>query len=344
MGLLRVLLAISVFLFHAGITSLGFARFLDGRAAVFCFFVISGFYMELVCAEKYTKNRLGEKANQNFYLARFWRLYPTYAFVVLASTLLMVFTENVHLPVALDIRSATSIIQFIKCSLIWIANLSMLGLNLPSTSDLIIGPSWSLGVEVAFYILAPYVLRASFYIIFTLMLLGLGLQFLPYGQHAPIIFGMQFFLLGALARRYSGQWLGLISRFVSINIWIVYGMIVILVACAIPNDIYIGGYAAQTHNTLDRTIYPLFVAALIPPLHELTKKNRLDYWLGQLSFPFYLVHAIVIEYFRYFDMFGKPWLMLAITLLVSAGIVLFESYYIEPWRATFSRRQERVST
>ena len=48
MGILRLLLAITVFCYHTGLlSSLGMTT-IDGRAAVFCFFAISGFYMEMV--------------------------------------------------------------------------------------------------------------------------------------------------------------------------------------------------------------------------------------------------------------------------------------------------------
>jgi peptidoglycan/LPS O-acetylase OafA/YrhL len=59
MGILRLLLAITVFCFHSGLSqSLGMTM-IDGRAAVFCFFAVSGFYMEMVLSEKYNRERLG---------------------------------------------------------------------------------------------------------------------------------------------------------------------------------------------------------------------------------------------------------------------------------------------
>jgi peptidoglycan/LPS O-acetylase OafA/YrhL len=75
-GLLRILLAISVFCAHS--RPLGSLRWLSGDLAVESFFVISGFYMQLILSTKYTKERLGNTWVWQFYKARYLRLLPVY--------------------------------------------------------------------------------------------------------------------------------------------------------------------------------------------------------------------------------------------------------------------------
>ena len=71
MGVLRLLLAVAVFAFHSHLDHIGGMQMLNGRTAVFCFFVVSGFYMEMVLAEKYTFDRLGRRWFYIFWLSRF---------------------------------------------------------------------------------------------------------------------------------------------------------------------------------------------------------------------------------------------------------------------------------
>ena len=84
MGLLRILLAICVFCGHS--RSLAHLRWLGGDVAVELFFVISGFYMQLVLSSRYTKSKLGRTWVLRFYQARYFRLLPIY---LLASALVI---------------------------------------------------------------------------------------------------------------------------------------------------------------------------------------------------------------------------------------------------------------
>ena len=79
MGILRIALAICVFIAHSsnfGITLLG------GDIAVEIFFVISGFYMQKILFEIYTFSKMGKKWLQKFYINRYLRLLPIYIFTL----------------------------------------------------------------------------------------------------------------------------------------------------------------------------------------------------------------------------------------------------------------------
>jgi peptidoglycan/LPS O-acetylase OafA/YrhL len=335
MGALRILLAISVFLFHTGTS--GFFRVMDGGAAVFCFFVISGFYMELVLTEKYTKLRLGSEYLKRFYLSRFWRLYPIYFIILSVTLVLTVLLSQVQLPEIFHGRSELSFASSARLVIVYMSNFTMFFLNLPSTKDLLIGPGWSIGVEISFYVLAPFILRMPAINLIVLSIIGLSLQFIPYGQHSPILFGVHFFIAGALSRRYHCQIESVISKFWKPKLNLIYAMVVFMVFFAIPHEIYIGVADEHTHNSIDRLIYPLFVAILIPILHELSSKSRFDYWVGQLSYPFYLVHALVISVFINWVHPLKVIALLLICIFISSLLVLLEVRMIEPWRKRLSK-------
>jgi peptidoglycan/LPS O-acetylase OafA/YrhL len=62
---------------HANTPLLGLA-WLPATTAVEVFFVISGFYMQMILSEKYTHAKLGRRWWEIFYLARYSRLFPAY--------------------------------------------------------------------------------------------------------------------------------------------------------------------------------------------------------------------------------------------------------------------------
>src|SRR5262245_47535053 len=79
MGILRVYLALCVIATHThSVFPWGMH---DGRQAVQIFYIISGFYMEMVLSGRYASAR-------DFYLSRFLRIFPTY-WVILGAILLL---------------------------------------------------------------------------------------------------------------------------------------------------------------------------------------------------------------------------------------------------------------
>lgn len=343
MGVLRILLAACVYFYHMGLSNAFALNILDGGAAVFCFFVVSGFYMEMVLTQKYTAKRLGDRYVLAFYASRFWRLYPIYLVVLLSTLILSTSSLHTRFPKILDISSCVDLFSCSRSVFTWFINLTMMGLNFPSTSDLLIGPSWSLGIEIGFYAIAPFVLMLNARKLWLLSGIGVFLQIVPYGQHSPVLFGFHFFLLGALARRYSDE----INRWV-LRIWtpstlVLYLVVFAFMFCSIPNDLYIGMPNEHTHNSVVRLFYPVLIAVIVPILHERTKNSNLDIWIGQMSYPFYLMHALVIDSFSWVDSEYRTLSLLVVCIVLSGALVFLENRYVDPWRARFSRGYEKAS-
>src|SRR4029078_6122731 len=86
MGFLRTLLALSVVFSH----SYGFV-FVGGLNAVRLFYIISGFLISFILVEKRAYASLG-----NFYINRYLRLFPIYAFAAAASFFWIMYTHDAN--------------------------------------------------------------------------------------------------------------------------------------------------------------------------------------------------------------------------------------------------------
>jgi peptidoglycan/LPS O-acetylase OafA/YrhL len=337
MGVLRLSLAVAVFLYHSNVSSFLGLHVLNGSAAVCCFFVISGFYMEMILSSKYKPTLMGDSYLKRFYLARFLRLWPTYFLVVMLIVLGSIAIRFISLPPTLHFESGIGGAKLLRPIAMWLLNITGLFLNLPSSKDLIIRPGWSLGVEASFYVLAPFVLRLKTLELVGLSIAGLFLQIVPYGSHSPVLYGFHLFLLGALAYRYRLEIEKPFSRYLGSQASILYGLVFLTVLVSIPHEIRIGPAREHASNTLDCLIYPLILAVIIPLLHQRTKAHKLDQWIGHLSYPFYLVHQTVVDGFVSWNGPYKTVLLGMLILLISACLANLEVRLIEPWRSKLGR-------
>ena len=152
---------------------MAFSRW-GATVAVNMFFVMSGFYMALVLDTKYRKNIWA------FYRARAIRLYPIYFVAMLVSLIVIYSTDsflaqgvrpNIERLVSGDARWFLPIAVF--------SNVTFVGLDLGSLLCLrgyeittvlnptcyrmsgfaVIPQAWSLGAEVLFYLMVPFILR-----------------------------------------------------------------------------------------------------------------------------------------------------------------------------------------
>ena len=180
MGILRLLLALLVINTH--MYDARYPNFLGGGDAVSIFFAISGFYMALILNGKY-------KQNKDFYINRYLRLYPSYLLVLLASVAwFAIVTVRTHQkPPPFWIYRADSAMAWWQYALLQFSNLTMIGLDIPSLfhwsaqkgflflhfngGDTApdgaswggqlpwVRQAWSVGAEIWFYVLAPFLVR-----------------------------------------------------------------------------------------------------------------------------------------------------------------------------------------
>jgi peptidoglycan/LPS O-acetylase OafA/YrhL len=164
---------------HSGLSGFGshFAGF-GGENAVEIFFVISGFYIAMILEQSYTTN-LG------FYKNRALRLYPIYYIICALVLVRCLFIPNTATALFSFPAKALSIGSLANSTFFgsdWIMFLQWKDNNLHfgnfNNSEfrlwqmLLVPASWSLGIEVTFYLLAPVLCKARTR---SIIALGVGL-------------------------------------------------------------------------------------------------------------------------------------------------------------------------
>jgi peptidoglycan/LPS O-acetylase OafA/YrhL len=314
---------------HGRTRFLGIPLF-DGPGAVWLFFVISGFLITTALSEKYSD----AGGLRHFYWNRAIRLFPSYW----TWLIVIIGLQSLALPhfdAPMPIMPLESTVDFWRqnsatsapSTLLIVALSNITGLFSDSIIRTVIDPAsgglaphlqptthplwgyrfifvgqlWSIGVEIAFYLIAPIVVRRIWLVVLMFALSASGyatilwrtaLQsidapaFLTYIQ-LPIWLWM--FMIGAiLAHGYrmhkTGNHRGAI---------LTGGLFVVMIA-------YV---ASRGIETFPMQAFPwwLFalVSAAVPFLFHYTASNRIDNWLGDLSYPIYVNHFIVITLLRY---------------------------------------------
>jgi peptidoglycan/LPS O-acetylase OafA/YrhL len=305
-GTIRLLLALSVAISHTPwwLTQEPGPYPIPGSYAVQCFFVLSGFYMALTWERKYSSLVHGART---FWLARAARLYPAYWLVVGVTLVALMILPGV--PVALwfaQLCSLLSLVDYAKLAFVGLTNLVLLGQEIPGFMTLcdgtkaigaIVPQGWSLGMEVAFYLLLPALVRVrSPWLIALAVVTGLsrvaaqmaGLPDNPW-QIRFTPFELYFFVLGILGYRlWSSSRLGpaLSTRRAG---WIaLVTLLVVTLTGRWPT-----GFTDFPLPWMSFTLGVIFALGA-GSAFNLTARWRVDQWLGELSYPYYLWHTLAI--------------------------------------------------
>jgi peptidoglycan/LPS O-acetylase OafA/YrhL len=287
MGILRLFLALCVVAGHSGSSIFGISG-IPAYYTVNAFFVISGFYMAMVLNEKYKTTKVSK-----FYASRALRLYPIY-YVGAALALLLTYTSW-H-PLVKSLTAAQSF--FVLAQNLFIFGQDSLyamcfrGANGSCTLAPLLHldpPSWSLSVELVFYILSPYILKSKTK---TYAFIAVGIIYLVIANAfssqlmatlpntTPTTFS--YFLFPA-----SFAFFGTGALAYHLNKNIEHSDLYKIIALV---------FAASYTSTVMPYWHALFFAFSVPVIFSYTKSNKLDRLLGELSFPVYILHMPVIIY------------------------------------------------
>ena len=317
MGLLRLILAITVVIAHSD-SVLGF-RFTGGLVAVEMFFMISGFYMTMILDKKY----IGKGSYSLFLSNRFLRLYPIFWMVllltILASILSSVFIGDwfklsSYIEYYDVMTTGTLLFQiFTNIALLGQDVVMFLGFNQETggmyfTSDfktsspmfytfLFVPQAWTLGVEILFYFIAPFIVRRSNLVIASIIALSLLIRggiYLNGYTNDPWTYRffpseLSLFLLGSLSYRLYDVYKIHRAKAFGINLT---GVVLVLLFSIIVfyQFIVVSGYIIHMFNWL---LYGLFCLS-IPFVFDFSKSSKIDSRIGELSYPVYISHILVI--------------------------------------------------
>jgi peptidoglycan/LPS O-acetylase OafA/YrhL len=298
MGCLRLLLAIAVINNHLPDR----IKMLSGDEAVRLFFIISGFYMTLILTKKYHSAWM-------FYSNRFLRLYPSYAVIVIASIGWFCFDWLYigHRPPPEWFQEANADMRWWQWLGLQFSNVTMIGLDIPSLFHwrdgflFLYGPadktpdgaewmgwypwirqSWSIGAEIWFYLLAPALVRWSTLALIAIAAVSCSIMVMV---HSPLIYylflaNLWLFIIGVLLFRWYQTWdqipnaLGILT------------LAYVFVACLLTSTIA---------NSMVHTAILGSVALSVPILFKSFANKKWDVFVGELSYPVYLVHLLVIS-------------------------------------------------
>lgn len=303
-GLIRLLLALSVLVDHsAPIFGLQLA---GGEMAVLSFYAVSGFYMTMILSGPYA-GRIGD-----FFRNRFLRLFPMYwatlGLAVVPSIALWIATAGERAGSLYawrqDLASlgpgATLLVCF-STPFLFLQELTCFFAADPTTGGLLpvvdfrqasiplceflpVPPSWSLSLELYFYLLAPWIVRwrirsialfAGSTLLGWIVLFHGGLGFDPW-TYRFFPTSISFFLMGALSWKIGDRFgTKRFPRRIAIALWI----------------LLLGAILAWNGRIEMRSIvFVAVLAASLPTVFQLTRDWKWDRWIGDISFPLYLVH------------------------------------------------------
>jgi peptidoglycan/LPS O-acetylase OafA/YrhL len=299
MGLFRVLLALSVFMGHSGPT--GFMSHLvgfGGTNSVEIFFVISGFYVAMILDKSYSTN-LG------FYKNRALRLYPIYYIICALVLVRCIFIPGFRNELFSFPAKALFVGLFANSTFFgsdWIMFLQWNDNNLHfgnfNDSELrlwqmlLVPASWSLGLEVSFYLLAPFLCKVKSR---TIMVIGAsllairiiafvtGLNVDPW-TYRFFPFELPMFLFGILLYRLKNRF----ANTPKMSLASTYAFLLFLyLLVPFVSQRFDVGRAPQLFILVMATA----MLALFGP------DNAKDKKFGELSYPIYMSHLFVITTF-----------------------------------------------
>ncbi len=339
MGLVRIILAISVFLGHSWPLFPPKAHEMTGGVvSVRLFYIISGYLIAMVLNEKYGSFK-------NFYLSRALRLLPTYLIILAVtfflSCLFFLWKDDPFLLGYLigykDMLSIFDIamISIPQLGILFLDLFGFIGVNengihpiLVSWGNkngyefLLVPQAWTLGIECWFYLFAPVLLLRAWgpYVLFlasfscSLLIVWLLPSEISINDPWARRFfpsELQYFAMGCIAYRFRDK---LLPNQKSVQI-ILY---ILCLFCLITMD----GWEFFLPSML---IYLSF-SLTIPAILSLSKFIPFDRLIGDTSYPFYLCHWLFLHLVsnEYLPHFGFPiWSSMLYTLSFSVLLVLF---------------------
>jgi peptidoglycan/LPS O-acetylase OafA/YrhL len=336
MGALRLFLALVVVFDHARVfcfrpkqldIPVFYALGFNAGYAVMFFYIISGFLISFVLRSKYEASRDGTVA---FYKSRFTRIFSLYWPLAIITLLFVQAAQDRFLQSTLTDKF-TSLFLF---GIDWNLAFSHYPARDEAAAIWLLDQAWSLGAELTFYLLAPFILRSKS--------LTIGLLVLSSTIRAVTVakFGFAeawtywffpstilFFMLGHLASITAER--AKILKRPAVGVFLVA---ICVVSLMFPT------YALWDSGRFWISI--ICFAFGLPGIFESSKDSKWLNRLGELSFPVYLVHLLAIHMLEKaglfegtFSVFGSSptsvYLIMIAVIAMSIALAVITHRYIE---------------
>ena len=341
MGALRIALAFSVLMAHSA--NPGVLIGFGGENAVEGFYLVSGFYIAAILDKTYKNKR-------SFYLNRALRIYPMY-FIVCGFVLVLRIPMQNGLAELFDFPFKTLIIPTF-------ANLTLFGGDLvmflqvneniiqfgnflnstpPLYQLLLVPQSWSLALELTFYLLAPFLVRLKTFQIASICVAMVALRTFCYAlglssdpwTYRFFPFELPLFLFGIILFRLKSNNIQFQLKYSS--------QLAIVLIAFFASGILIHFISIPRIATLLLTI--LVTSLLILNSYQ----PKIDKKIGEYSYPIYISHLLIfwwthvlLFHFEFLDpLASRNWLLTLVNVLLTvgfSGVLLLSTAKVERLR------------
>lgn len=334
----RFFAALLVFVWHLPLLSI-LSRYQLGYLGVSFFYLLSGFILTHVYASKI--NKLISMQTFNFLIARFAKIYPVH-----------ILTMLIAIPIAIHFNYYQTSYQWIS---VFMTNLLLIqswfqdplihfGLN---------GLAWSISVEIFFYVCLPFVLlimhkknryfKSAKILAYIIIFWILAYIFL-YNQNARLnewqyyilpIARIPEFITGVLLYKLFKE-----NKNLKFIINKKPGLLETSAIFLVTFTVILGTYIPQPLRFsalyLPSLSFLIYVFAHQSGYLSKILSKRPFVFLGEISFSFYMIHLLVINYMKIFHPLNYMLSILAflITIILSSICYL---YYEEPIRKTIRK-------
>lgn len=313
--------------------------------------------MALILSKKY----VGKNSYRRFVKNRVLKIYPLYLFVLVLSLFFSLFWMSLGLSSPIEaLQYDLSTLHPLTIYYLILENVFIITSDLgsflsvdskgllqftPHTSTpfpfiylhSLIPQAWTLSIEFVFYAIAPFLVKRKLWILILFAIGSLLLRLFIYSlgfHHEPWInkfppTELIFFLLGVFSYRiFNSKKLEVLNQKIFLIIYL--GFILLTITYDfIPKILNLPINPIQWG-------YFLILASLIPFVFRHFKDNSIDRFLGDLSYPIYISHVLIIFMVSnakiFFDPNIRGIMSIALTILFSISLLWLSQRYIEKFR------------